>query len=243
MLAAAETVADRPDLALGVQNVYWEPKGAFTGEISVPMARDAGARYALIGHSERRHIFGESDEDVRRKTAAALDGGLTPVVCLGETLEQREAGQVEAVILGQLDAASRVGSRPGVSHRHRLRARLGDRHGRTRPPRTRPRRVLPCAGGSPNASATPRPDSILYGRSVKPGNAAELLGAPDVDGLLVGGRPRPGRVRRDRSDGGRAGLTVGGGGASRSRSGSGRSRSGGGLPARTPALRSTSGVR
>ena len=190
LLAAAETVADRPDLALGVQNVHWEPKGAFTGEISVPMARDAGARYALIGHSERRHIFGESDEDVRRKTAAALDGGITPVVCVGETLEQREAGQVEAVILGQLDAAlegldpDRV-SRIVVAYepvwaigtgKNATPADASAAHAALR------RRLAERVG-----DAAARRIPILYGGSVKPGNAAELLGAPNVDGLLVGG--------------------------------------------------------
>ncbi len=188
--AAAAALAGREDIALGVQNVYWEPQGAFTGETSIPMARDAGARYTLIGHSERRHIFGESDEDVRRKTAAALDGGLTPVVCLGETLEQREAGRVEAVILGQLDAAlegldpERI-ARIVIAYepvwaigtgKNATPADASAAHGVLR-------RRLAERVGDEAARRIP----ILYGGSVKPANAAELLAAPDVDGLLVGG--------------------------------------------------------
>src|SRR5690606_10513144 len=105
LAAALDMVQDRPDLQLGVQNIHWEPKGAFTGEISAAMAFDAGARYTLVGHSERRHIFGETDEDVKRKTAAALEAGLRPVVCVGETLEERREGRVDEVIRRQLAAA------------------------------------------------------------------------------------------------------------------------------------------
>ncbi|HEX6941241.1 MAG TPA: triose-phosphate isomerase [Longimicrobiales bacterium] len=190
LVAAAGALGRRGDIAIGVQNIHWEPQGAFTGEISVSMARDAGARYTLVGHSERRHIFGETDEQVRRKTAAALAGGITPVVCLGETLEQREAGRVEDVILGQLDAvldgldAPEVGRiliayepvwaigtgvnatpEDAAAAHGVLRRRLEERVG------------AGTAGGIP----------ILYGGSVNPGNAGELLAASDVDGLLVGG--------------------------------------------------------
>ena len=103
---AAAAVAERPDLQLGVQNVHWETKGAFTGEISAPMAADAGARFALCGHSERRHIFNETDEQVGRKAAAVLEAGLTPVICVGELLEERRGGRLELVLHRQLDAAA-----------------------------------------------------------------------------------------------------------------------------------------
>ncbi len=190
LAAAVDAVRDRADLGLGVQNLHWEPHGAFTGELSVGMARDAGAAYTLVGHSERRHVFGETDEDVRRKTAAALEGGLTPVVCLGETFDEREAGRVEEVVLRQLDAAlegldsdeigriilayepvwaigTGVNATPedaAAAHgvlRRRLTERIGEAAAR----------VVP----------------ILYGGSVKPNNAGELLSATDVDGVLVGG--------------------------------------------------------
>ena len=188
--AAARAVADRPDIALGVQNAHWEQSGAFTGEISPPMAVDAGATYLLIGHSERRHVFGESDEQVGRKAAAALDAGLIPLVCVGETLAQRRAGQLDDVLLRQLDAATApltdgaaavlviayepvwaigtgVNATPAdAADAHRIvRDRLAARYGQS------VARVIP----------------ILYGGSVKPDNAAQLLAAEGVDGLLVGG--------------------------------------------------------
>lgn len=188
--AAARAAADRPDIALGVQNAHWEKSGAFTGEIAAAMAADAGARYLLAGHSERRHIFGETDEQVGRKAAAALAAGLIPLVCVGETLAQRQEGQLTDILLRQLDAATStladdaasllliayepvwaigtgVNATPAdAAEAHRIvRDRLADRYGR----------------GA--ADAIP----ILYGGSVKPDNAADLLAADGVDGLLVGG--------------------------------------------------------
>src|SRR5438552_11147964 len=96
--AAAQAARDRNDLVVGVQDVYWEPKGAFTGAISAPLAAQAGARAALVGHSERRHVFGETDEQTGKKLAAALAAQLHPVLCVGETLEQRDSGQTLAVV-------------------------------------------------------------------------------------------------------------------------------------------------
>ncbi|HSM59970.1 MAG TPA: triose-phosphate isomerase [Longimicrobiales bacterium] len=189
-LAAARGARGRdPRIQLGVQNVHFEREGAFTGEVSAVMARDAGATFVLVGHSERRHVFGETDDDVARKVRAVLAAGLAPVICVGETLDERRAGRVDDVILAQLDAAlSALGAGDGrfllayepvwaigtgetatprdASAAHgTLRARLDDRLGAARSTRT----------------------PILYGGSVKPPNAAELLGAPDVDGVLVGG--------------------------------------------------------
>jgi triosephosphate isomerase len=188
--AAARATVDRPDIALGVQNVHWEQSGAFTGEIAAAMAAEAGARYVLAGHSERRHIFGETDEQVGRKAAAALAAGLIPLVCVGETLEQRRAGQLGEILLRQLAAATGplsddaaamlviayepvwaigtgVNATPAdAADAHRIiRERLAQRFGQSA------------------ADAVP----ILYGGSVKPDNAAELLAAEGVDGLLVGG--------------------------------------------------------
>ncbi|MEJ2502798.1 MAG: triose-phosphate isomerase [Gemmatimonadota bacterium] len=186
--AVREALAEH-GVHVGVQDIHWEREGAYTGQISAPMAREAGATFALVGHSERRHVFGETDEETGRKVAAAVDAGLTPVLCVGETLEERRAGQLEAVILRQLDAgiasiepddvaALLIAYEPvwaigtgetatprdaSDAHGH-LRARLEERIG-------------DAAAGVP----------ILYGGSVKPGNAAELLAAPDVDGVLVGG--------------------------------------------------------
>lgn len=187
-LSVAAMVARRPrGVEVGVQNIHWEPGGAFTGEVSAEMAREAGATLALIGHSERRHLFGETDEEVARKVEAAHRAGLTPLVCVGETLEQRRAGRVEEVILAQLDAALEVvdPDDPLIVAYEPVWA-IGT--GETATPDD-----AAAAHGALRARTRERgpvdPDrlAILYGGSVKPGNAAELMAAPDVDGVLVGG--------------------------------------------------------
>ena len=99
-----DMLRDRPDIMVGVQNIHWDDKGAFTGEISAPMARDAGAHVTLVGHSERRHLFGETDDETARKVAAACRSGLLPLLCVGEKLEERERGETEMVVLRQLGA-------------------------------------------------------------------------------------------------------------------------------------------
>src|SRR5919107_712336 len=102
--ALSTALKDRRDIAVGAQNVHWEPKGAYTGGISIPMVTEVGARLTLVGHSERRHLFGETDEQVARKTRAALAANITPVVCVGETLAERDGGRTEQVILRQTGA-------------------------------------------------------------------------------------------------------------------------------------------
>jgi triosephosphate isomerase len=187
-LAAVREALAGSRLGLGAQTCYFEAQGAFTGEVSAELLADAGCSHVIVGHSERRALFGETDEVVRRKLEAALSAGLVPIVCVGETLEQRESGATEAVVLGQLDAALRglegtervvlayepvwaIGTGRNalpadaqVVHA-RLRAKLGELHGPV------------LADGA----------RILYGGSVKPGNAASLLAEPDIDGALVGG--------------------------------------------------------
>jgi triosephosphate isomerase (TIM) len=188
--AAADAVRERQDVELGVQNVYWEASGAFTGEISAPIARGAGARYTLVGHSERRHVFGESIADTERKVRAALSAGLLPVLCVGETLDERRAGNAEAVVAEQLagvlygmaaDSAASLliayepvwaigtgetASPADAAAMHRaIRQDLVDRFG--------------------EADGAELP--ILYGGSVNPDNVEELLAADEVDGVLVGG--------------------------------------------------------
>lgn len=187
--AVAAALGDRRDILLGVQNIYWEDQGAFTGELSVPIARDAGARLVLVGHSERRNVFGETDEDCAAKCAATERGGLIPLLCVGETLEQRDAGEAEATVTRQV--------RAGLSRMTQLRHRpvaiayepvwaIGT--GRNATPEDASsihaviRDELEELCGD-RARAT----SILYGGSVNSGNAPALLAAPDVDGLLVGG--------------------------------------------------------
>lgn len=184
--AVARSIAGRKGLAVGAQHVYWEPKGAFTGETSVAIAAEAGATHALVGHSERRHVFGETDDECRRKVAAVLDGGLTPVLCVGETLEQREAGDTHAVVLRQLTALDGLdgATLAGVVVAYEPVWAIGT--GRTATPDDanavqqviREELVRRGAAGG---------QRILYGGSVKPGNVAALISQPHVDGVLVGG--------------------------------------------------------
>lgn len=188
--AALDARPMQPHVEVGVQNVHWEASGAFTGELSVSMARGAGATHALVGHSERRHLFGETDEEVEKKVAAVLEGGLTPVVCVGETLEERRAGRLEAVILSQLEAFLPVlQAHPGARVLLAYEPVWAIGTGETATPQDASeahgilRTRLASALGPGRDEETP----ILYGGSVKPANAQELLAAPDVDGVLVGG--------------------------------------------------------
>lgn len=187
--AVVGALKDRPDIQLGVQNVYWEDRGAFTGENSASIARSSGAKYVLVGHSERRHVFGETDEETGKKVAAATRAGLTPIVCVGETLAQREAGETEQVVLRQLRAAlATVSSADAEDVMVAYEPVWAIGTGKTATP-TDASTVHKAIGAElrrlldTGSSAVP----ILYGGSVNRGNAAELLAAPEVDGLLVGG--------------------------------------------------------
>lgn len=192
-LSLSSTLAALPgevEVGVGVQNIHWEVSGAFTGEVSATMALAAGATHTLIGHSERRHLFGETDEEVERKVRAALAAGLVPVVCVGETLDQRRGGRLEEVILGQLDAVlPAVGEKPEVSVLLAYEPVWAIGTGETATPEDASqahgvlRKRLTEKLGPNRGLEIP----ILYGGSVKPGNAGELLGAPEVDGVLVGG--------------------------------------------------------
>ena len=189
--AVRSSLGARGDIQLGVQNIHTEPKGAFTGESSAPMARDAGARLALVGHSERRHVFGETDEATAKKCAIAFQAGLTPMLCVGEKIEQRETGETEAVVLRQLRAGlSLVGTAdlPRVLIAYEPVWAIGT--GRTATPddasavhRVIREALATIVGSTDAAAALP----ILYGGSVNRENARSLLDAGDVDGLLVGG--------------------------------------------------------
>lgn len=184
-----DALGARQDVMLGVQNIHTEPKGAFTGESSAPMARDAGARLALVGHSERRHVFGESDAATAVKCAVALQHGLMPMLCVGEKIEEREAGQTNDVVLRQLRAGlSRV-------EKHDLERVLiayepvwAIGTGRTATPQDAAsvHDVLDAELRT-RVGGTGARIPILYGGSVNRENAQALLRAPGVDGLLVGG--------------------------------------------------------
>lgn len=182
--AARQATFARGDIRLGVQNIHWENSGAFTGEISAGMASAAGAGFVLVGHSERRQLFGETDEEVARKTQAALGAGLTPVVCVGETLEERRAGDAENAVTRQLD-------RMLADHSDASRVLLAYEPvwaigtGETASPQDAQamHEVIRARLARAGAAGVP----ILYGGSVKPDNAATLLAQADVDGVLVGG--------------------------------------------------------
>ena len=180
----------KPCLSHGAQDVHWEKEGAFTGNVSIPMLIDSGCKQCIVGHSERRAYHAETDAQINKKMNALLDASLIPIVCVGETLEQREAGNKENVVGGQIDGSVLSSAdrkdleKIGVAYepvwaigtgvtatseqaqemcrfiRERLRSKIG-----------------------PVSDAI----RILYGGSVKPGNIAEIMSQPDIDGVLVGG--------------------------------------------------------
>jgi triosephosphate isomerase (TIM) len=189
LVAARDAAAARPGIQFGAQNIYWEDKGAFTGEVSAPLARAAGATCVLVGHSERRHIFGETDEETGRKCEAAVRAGLNPVLCVGETLGQREAGETEAVVLRQLRAGLAKLTREQVAGAllaYEPVWAIGTGRTATAADASTTHAALHVAIGVILGDPKHRVP-ILYGGSVNPGNAAALLAAPGVDGLLVGG--------------------------------------------------------
>jgi len=178
------------NVKLGAQNMHWEKNGAFTGEISASMLRELFARYVVLGHSERRTLFGETDAVVNKKTVAALAATLTPIVCIGETLEERDGNRVEEVLGTQLR-----GSLAGLTAEQIADLVIAYEPvwaigtGRTASPQQAQdahafcRKVL----AELSDAATADKIRIQYGGSVKPGNTAELMSQPDIDGALVGG--------------------------------------------------------
>jgi triosephosphate isomerase len=187
---AAVDAARGTRVGIAGQDLYWEREGAFTGEVSAGMLKAAGAGYVIIGHSERRTKFGETDEHVNRKVHAALAGGLTPIVCIGETLEEREREQTMAVLDRQLSLGLSAVSADAVAAlaiayepvwaigtgRNATAAQAEEAHAHIR------RRLRESAGAEAADACR-----ILYGGSVKPANTRELVSQADVDGALVGG--------------------------------------------------------
>jgi len=185
--AACEAAAGREDVTVGAQNVHWEAKGAFTGEVSIPLVMEAGARAALIGHSERRHLFGETDEQVGRKLAAALKAGLTPMVCVGETLAEREGGRTEQVVTRQVSALlERIGPADwqGVVLAYEPVWAIGTGKNATPDDAAQVHGLIRFELGRRGVAARV---PILYGGSVNQGNVLALLAREEVDGVLVGG--------------------------------------------------------
>jgi triosephosphate isomerase len=175
-------------LELAAQDVHWEAQGAFTGEVSAPMLADSGCRHCIVGHSERRQLFGETDETVRKKVGAVLGAGILPIVCVGETLQEREAGRTLEVVERQVRAALRglAAQLAAITVAYEPVWAIGT--GRTatsaqaQEVHAAIRKILRELGGSQGDAVR-----IQYGGSVKPENAAELMAQPDVDGALVGG--------------------------------------------------------
>ena len=189
-LATAADALAGSGIGLGAQNMHWEPSGAFTGEVSAEMLLTAGCRYVIIGHSERRALFHETNADVNRKVKAALAAGLTPIMCVGETLDQREAGKTEDVVRDHVEGGlAGLGAdqiRKIVVAYEPVWA-IGT--GKTATPEQAQDvhafiRALLARLADTGTAQTVR---IQYGGSVKPENAKELFGKPDIDGGLIGG--------------------------------------------------------
>lgn len=196
-LAAVGQALQGTPFILGGQTMHWEPQGAYTGEVSGPMLVDVGCRVVLLGHSERRLYFGETDEAVGRKVRAAFANGLVPIVCVGERLEERQAGDTDVVITRQVRGAVQemaahdcprlvIAYEPVWAIGTGLTA-TGTEAGRVAGVI---RREL-AAAGTPEAAAGVR---ILYGGSVKPDNIREFLEHPEIDGALVGGASLDGQA-------------------------------------------------
>jgi len=189
-IAAVSQEVSGSQIAVGAQNMHFEPSGAYTGEISAEMLREQFCRYVILGHSERRQYFAETDESVNRKTKAAIAAGLKPIVCVGETLEEREAGQIESVITTQINeglAGISASDLRSVVIAYEPVWAIGT--GKTATPEQAQdvhaliRSLLATLSDQATADAI----RIQYGGSMKPANAAELLSKPDIDGGLIGG--------------------------------------------------------
>jgi triosephosphate isomerase len=189
-IPAAVAAAAGTQVEVGAENAHWEASGAYTGEISTPMLIDAGAKYVIIGHSERRQYFGETDETVNKRTRAVIASGLTAIVCVGETLEEREAGKLNEVIerqmnVGLKDVAAADCDKLVIAYEPVW--AIGT--GKTATPDQAQevhaliREILAKLVGSETAETV----RIQYGGSMKPSNAAELLAKKDIDGGLIGG--------------------------------------------------------
>ena len=189
-LKAVGDVISGTHIDLGAQNMHWEMSGAYTGEISPAMLRDLFCHFVILGHSERRQYFGEKDDTVNRKTKAALAGNLTPIVCVGETLQEREAGRMAAVVSGQVK-----GSLAGLSARELTQTviayepvwAIGTGKTATSAQAQEVHALIRGVLRELADEATAQAVRIQYGGSVKAANARELFSQPDIDGGLIGG--------------------------------------------------------
>jgi triosephosphate isomerase len=187
-IAACAAECHESPVAIAAQNVHAKDQGAYTGEVSAAMIKDAGATWVIIGHSERRQYFHETDEGVAEKLDASLRAGLMPIVCVGETLAQREAGDTLRVVKLQVDAVSGLLAKATIPVAIAYEPVWAIGTGKTAQPKDAEEVHAAIRGwldaADPKLAARVR---ILYGGSVKPDNAATLLGCPNVDGALIGG--------------------------------------------------------
>ncbi|HAH97488.1 MAG TPA: triose-phosphate isomerase [Firmicutes bacterium] len=187
--AVADVIKGTP-VGLGAQNVHWEEKGAYTGEIAPVMLQDAGCRYAIVGHSERRQFFGESDQTVNQRAKAALKAGLIPIICVGETLQQREAGNTDQIVKTQVR-----GAYAGIDPQAALNTviayepvwAIGTGKASNGPDADRVSGLIRNEMAALVGKETAEQIRILYGGSVKPENMAEFASQRNIDGALVGG--------------------------------------------------------
>lgn len=178
------------DIAVGAQDLYFEQNGAFTGEISVSMLKDVGCTYALCGHSERRHVIGETDELINKKVAAAISGGLLPVLCVGELLDERKASQTNEVVTRQVKnglAGLNAEKISAVTIAYEPVWAIGTGLTATPQQAQQAHQLVRGLLAEMYDAQLAEEIRILYGGSVKPANAAELMKQKDVDGSLVGG--------------------------------------------------------
>ncbi len=189
-LASVRATLQGCAIGLAAQDVYWVREGAYTGQVSAPLLRDVGCTFCIIGHSERRQFFGETDDTVRKKVRAALDAGLSPILCVGESLEQREQGATLGVVLGQLSAGlAGIDSAALVQLVIAYEPVWAIGTGRTATPDDAQavHAAIRARLASDRGAAFAAGLRILYGGSVKPDNAQALLSQTDIDGALVGG--------------------------------------------------------
>jgi triosephosphate isomerase len=189
-IAAAVTAAQGTRIQVGAQNLYWAKEGAFTGEVSAPMIRAAGCTHVIVGHSERRQYFGETDETVLQRTVAALDAGLTPIVCVGERLAERESGETETLLAKQFKGGIALLSAEQFAKiviAYEPVWAIGT--GKTATPDIAADAHRAIRGQVRAHFGVPAADAvrILYGGSVKPDNVRTLMAQPEIDGTLVGG--------------------------------------------------------
>jgi len=189
-LQSVKDALDASNISLGAQNVYNEDNGAFTGETSCQMLKDIGCTYVIIGHSERRHVMGETDEMINRKIKAVISGGLLPIFCVGELLEERETDKTDAVLTRQVEAGLAgltAGKVAAITIAYEPVWAIGTGKTATTQQAQQAHKFIRNLLSEMYDADLAEQIRIQYGGSVKPGNAAELMAQKDVDGSLVGG--------------------------------------------------------